>query len=418
MAQGFNTRLLHGSHRGSYPNGATLPPITQSNAFVYSNAAEQEAVFANKQYGYAYSRSRNPTVAELERAITAMEGGVETVAYGSGMAALTACFTSIVRRDEEIVASPGLYGGSVELLELLEQLGIRVRFAQENTPEAFARLVGEDTRAIFCETIGNPRLDVSDIAGLAGVAHAAGVPLVVDNTVTTPYLLRPIELGADLVINSTSKFINGSSDALGGALTYSGKFAWDFERFGGLKPFARYRSLALVPYLRSHVSSALGGCMAPQTAFYTFLGLETLGLRMERICANALALAEHLESVEEKFGITVSYPGLSAHPQHDLARCQLHGGFGGILTLRLGTRERAYRLLDELKLVSIVSNIGDVRTLAVHPATTIAAHLTPEQQVASGVYPDLVRVCVGIEDAPDLMADFDQALTAVQEGED
>lgn len=417
MAGGFNTWLLHGNPGERYADGATLPPICQANAFVHESAADHEAVFANRKYGFAYSRVANPTVAALERTVNRIEGGAATVAYGSGMAALAACFMSIAGHDDQIVAAPGLYGGTVELLGLLGQVGIEVVYAQDNTPAAYEGLVGKRTRAVFCETIGNPRLDIADIAGLAQVAHAAGVPLVVDNTAATPYLIRALDAGADIVVNSTSKFMDGSSNALGGTLTYSGRFTWDFNKFWGLAPFARFREMALIPRLRNDVSPALGGCMAPQSAYYTLVGLETLGLRMERICANAQALAEHLEALEAEFGIRVSYPGLESHPQHELARCQFDGRYGAILTLRLGTRERAYRLLDALQLVSIVSNIGDVRTLAVHPATTIAAHLTPEQQEASGVYPDLVRVCVGIEDAPDLIDDFDQALNAVQEGD-
>ena len=417
MALGFDTRLVHPAGGGDYPDGATLPPVCQVNAFAARSAREHEDVFANRRPGFAYTRVGNPTVAALERAVNGIEGGAATVAYSSGMAALAACLCALCEAGDQVVAAPGLYGGTVELLQLLEGLGIEVAFASDNAPEAFGRLITDRTRALFTETIGNPRLDVADLAGLSELAHGAGVPLVVDNTVTTPRLVRPIELGADLVVNSTSKFMDGSSNSIGGTLTCSGRFSWDFGKYPGLAPFAAYRALAIVPRLRNDVSPALGGCMSPQNAFYTLLGLQTLGLRMERICANALVLARHLEERSARDGLSVRYPGLASHPQHALAAREFEGGFGGILTLRLGSRERAYRLLDSLELASIVSNIGDARTLVVHPATTIAAHLDRSQQEASGVYPDLVRVCVGIEDVEDLVADFDQALDKISEGD-
>lgn len=414
---GFNTRLLHAERPERFADGATLPPVSQVNAYANDTAEDHEAVFANRKPGFAYSRVANPTVAALERAVNRVEGGAATIAYASGMAALMACFAAICTEGDEILAAPGLYGGTVELFGLLRQLGVCVRYARENTPRAFAAQMGERTRAVFAETIGNPKLDIADIAGLAEVAHAGKVPLVVDNTVTTPYLVRPLELGADIVIHSTSKFIDGNSDAIGGTLTYSGNFKWDFEKFPGLKPFERFRALALVPRLKNDVSPALGGCMAPQTAFYTLIGFETLGLRMERICSSAQTLADHLEAHAGEYGAVVSYPGLASHLQHGLASTQFGGKFGGILTLRLGTKERAYRLLNALELASIVSNIGDTRTLVVHPATTIAAHLSPDEQLVSGVYPDMIRICVGIEDVGDLVADFDQAFARIQEGE-
>lgn len=229
----------------------------------------------------------------------------------------------------------------------------------------------------------------------------------------TPCLVRPIDLGADLVVHPTSKYINGFSDAIGDTLTVSGRFAWDFERYPALAKFSRFGKLAIIPNLRSDVSPVLGAAMAPQTAFYMQIGVETLDLRMDRICSNALRLADHLDELASSGGVPelqVRYPGLSSHGGHELAKRQFKDRHGGILTLRLGSRKRAFAMLDSLDLVSIVSNIGDARTFAVHPATTIAAHLDRAVQLASGVYDDLVRVSVSIEDCEDLIADFDQAL--------
>lgn len=412
---GFNTRVLHGSPQPQFADGSTLPPIAQANAFAHPSAESHEAVFANRKPGFAYSRVANPTVAELERVVNRMEDGAATVAYASGMAALTALFVSLLQEGDTIVSAPCLYGGTVELMGVLQRLGVRTVFVKENTPEAFEQAIDETTRLLFTETIGNPFLDVADIAGLAHVAHAHGIPLAVDNTVTTPYLVQPLALGADLVVNSTSKFIDGSSNALGGTLTYSGRFSWDFAKFPGLEPFARFGTFSLVARLRNDVSPALGGCQSPQNAFYTLIGTQTLGVRMDRICASAQQLAQHLAAEGARGGFTVRYPGLLDDPGYELAKRQFGGKFGGIFTLRLGTKERAFAFLDALELASIVSNIGDARTLVVHPATTIAAHLTPQEQEASGVFPDMVRVCVGLEDAEDLVADFDAALGKIEE---
>lgn len=414
--QGLTTRILHQDGMPLNAHRATLPEIAQVSAFSFGSAEEQAEVFANTKPGFVYSRVANPTVAAFERTVNLLEGGAATVAYASGMGALAAACLTLVQAGDVVVAAPGLYGGTIELLSLLDRLGIEVRFAKSSAPEDFACALDEAApraKVAYAETIGNPRLDVADIEGIARTAHEHGVPLLIDNTVATPCLVRPIDLGADLVVHSTSKYINGFSDAIGGTLTVSGRFAWDFGRYPALAKFRRFGKLAIIPSLRSDVSPALGAAMAPQTAFYMQIGVETLDLRMERICSNALRLATHLDSLASSpalAGLEVRYPGLPSHEGHELARRQFKGRYGGIVTLRLGSRKRAFALLDALELVSIVSNIGDARTLAVHPATTIAAHLDKDAQAASGVYDDLVRISVGIEDCDDLIADFDQAL--------
>ena len=416
---GFGTRLLRGGPKDVYEDGATLPPVFRVNAFSQGSAEDHEAVFANRKPGFAYTRVGNPTVAALERAVNDLEDGALTVAYASGMAALSALFLSVLHAGDRLVVAPGLYGGTIELLHVLERLGIEVAFVEECSPEAFSAALDGRTRLAFCETIANPRLDVADVRGIAEAAHTADVPLAVDNTMATPYLVTPLDLGADFVVHSTSKYLDGTSTELGGTLTYGGRFAWDAGRYPATSRFSKLGKLAIAPVLRQEVSPALGGCMSPQAAFDTLVGTQTLAVRMGRICDNALGLAVHLAAIaaSDRCGqIEVGYPGLAEHPDHDMACGQFGGRYGGVLTLRVGSRERAFGLLDGLGLVSIVSNVGDVRTLACHPATTIAAHLGPSEREASGASDDLVRVCVGIEDLGDLEADFDQALDHMERG--
>jgi O-acetylhomoserine (thiol)-lyase len=278
----------------------------------------------------------------------------------------------------------------------------------DNTPAAYEALINDKTRVVFAETIGNPKLDVTDIQAVAEVAHAHSLPFVVDNTVATPYLLQPIKLGADIVVNSSSKYINGNSDAISGILTISSKLKLDPERYPGLAPYKQFGPMGYVVKLRNGLFRNTGACLAPQNAFLNNLGLETLGLRMERHCQNALELAEFLEGLDAD--VTVNYPGLVSSPYHELAKKQFQGGFGAIITLRVGSKERAFRIINALKLPFILSNIGDTKTLVIHPASTIAVHLSREDQIQSGVYDDLIRISVGIEDIEDLKQDFKNAI--------
>ena len=283
---------------------------------------------------------------------------------------------------------------------------------RENTPQAFEAEITPQTKVVFAETIGNPKLDVTDIQGVAEIAHKHGIPFLVDNTVATPYLVNPLKLGADIVIHSSSKYINGSSDAISGILISGGSFKWNAEKFPGMAEFKKFGPFAYLAKLRNGLFRSMGACLAPQNAFLNTLGLETLGLRMQRHCSNAMELAEFLKELGH--GITVSYPGLSEHPYHEIAAKQFHGGYGAIITLRTGSREHAFRILNELRIPWLVSNIGDTKTLAIHPSSTIAAHLTQEEKELSGVYDDMIRISVGIEDIEDLKEDFRRVI----EGED
>lgn len=407
---GFNTSLLHGE-KMDHPFGATMVPIYQSSAFGHENAEELERIFTNKAMGFSYTRINNPTVEEFERRITKLEGGLAGVACASGMAAISNALLNILQAGDEIVAAAGLYGGTVELFDDLKAFGIRTRYVEENTPTAYEAQITEKTKVIFAETIGNPKLDVTDIEGVAKVAHDHGLPLMIDNTVATPYLVRPLELGADIVVHSSSKYINGSSDAISGILVCGSNFVWNAEQYPGMKPYIKFGKMAYVVKLRNGLFRNLGACLSPQNAFLNTIGLETLGLRMERECDNGLKLAEFLSELGG--GITVNYPGLASNPDHELAQKQFGGKYGSLVTFRAGSKKRAFAIINALKLPYILSNIGDTKTLVIHPASTIAVHLSEEEQRLSGVYDDLVRISVGIEDIEDLKEDFRQAIQAV-----
>ncbi len=407
---GFNTSVLHGLAIEDR-HGSTQVPVYQTSAFAHKDAEEIEKIFTNKAFGYSYTRINNPTIEAFERKITVLEGGLGSVACASGMAALMNALLNILQSGDEIVASAGLYGGTVELFEELEPYGIRTFYVEDSEPEAYEKKITDATRVIFAETIGNPKLDVTDIEALATMAHSHGLPLVIDNTVATPYLVRALDLGADIVVNSSSKYINGHSDGISGIITWGGKFKWDVERYPRMKEFQKFGPFGYIAKLRGGLFRSFGACLSPQNAFLNNLGIETLGVRMERHCSNALELARFLEQLDAD--IQVGYPGLEAHPYHEVAKRQFHDRYGGIITLRVGSKEKAFAIINALKLALIVSNIGDTKTLVIHPASTIAVHLNKEEREKSGVYDDMIRISVGIEDIEDLKEDFRQAIEEV-----
>ena len=403
----FNTELLHSEKMGDEVTGATLTPVYQSSAFYQTSAEQHEKLFHNKANGFSYTRINNPTIAAFENRMTKLEHGIASIACSSGMAAITNALLNIVRTGEEIVASTSLYGGSIDVFHDFEAFGIQTKFVDIADDKAVEAAITDKTRVIFAETIGNPKLDVVDIAHLAELAHAHGLPLVMDNTVATAYLVRPIELGADVVVNSTSKYINGNSNAISGVITDSGKFKWDKTKYPGMAEYAKFGPFAYTAKLRIGLFRNTGACMAPQTAFYNLIGMETLGLRMERACANAKKLAEFLDSYED---IMVNYPGIPSSPWHEVADRILERGYGAILTIRVGSKERAFQMMNRLKIPKIVSNIGDTKTLIIHPESTLNAHSTEQEKEAAGVFDDLIRISVGIEDVEDLIEDFRSAM--------
>ncbi|SHI35721.1 O-acetylhomoserine aminocarboxypropyltransferase/cysteine synthase family protein [Pseudobutyrivibrio xylanivorans] len=403
----FNTRLLHEGVIREI-NGATLPPIYQSSAFDQETAEDLAGIFGNKKMGYCYTRVANPTITVFENRITKLEGGIGSVACSSGMAALSNALLNILQAGDEIISSASLYGGTIDLFRDIEAFGIKTNYVRNNDLEQIEAAFNERTKVVFAETIGNPCLDVTDIKKLAEIAHSHGVPLIVDNTTATPYLIKAIELGADIVVNSSSKYINGSSNSISGVLTDSGHFKWTREKYPILGDYVKFGPMAYIAKMRSGLFRNMGTCLSPFNAYLNVIGLETLGLRMDRQCSNALALATWLE--ETYPDITVNYPGLKSSKWHDIAEGQLKNGYGAILTIRVGSKERAFQIMNKLTIPYILSNIGDTKTLVVHPASTISLHSTPQELEDAGVYDDLIRISVGIEDVDDLIEDFRNAL--------
>lgn len=405
----FNTRLLHGRAVKRYAEGATVPPIAQVTAFSFPTAEEQANVFQHKAAGFAYSRVGNPTVAAFETRLNELEGGNACIACSSGMSAITLALLNMLCAGDEIIAGCGLYGGSIDLFEDLTKFGIKTRFVRHMTVEEIEPLVNERTRVIFGELIGNPGLEIMDVPKVAEYAHHIGVPLIVDSTTATPYIAKPLELGADIVVHSASKYINGGGNSVSGAIIDGAKFKWDFDKFEALSGYRKFGILAYTIRLRTDIWENMGSCLSPMNAYLNIIGLETLGLRMERICQNAETLARALDEIP---GISVNYPTLPGNPYRELAERELQGLGGGILTFRAGSKEKAYRVLDSLQYVTRATSIGDFRSLSIHPASTLYIRSTPEMREAAGVFDDTIRVSVGIEDVEDLIDDFRQALKA------
>lgn len=405
----FNTLLLHGKSVANNAHGEILPPISQVSAFQYESMEELEKVFQHKKMGFAYTRIGNPTIGALEQKINELEGGVGAVCTSSGMAAISTTLLAICKSGDEIIAGSGLYGGTIDLLHDLEKLGIHTVFLNQLTGEEIRTHITPKTKAVFGEMISNPALQVLNVPELSAAAHEAGIPLIVDSTTATPFIARPLSLGADIVIHSISKYFNGGGNSIGGVIVDGGKFKWNPDKFEALSEFKKYGNGAFLVRLRTDIWENLGGCMAPLNAYLCYVGAETLGIRMERICKNADRLAKALHELP---GVDVNYLTLPEHPSHRFVDEELNGYGGGILTFRVGSKEKAFQVINRLKYVAIASNIGDVRTLVIHPASTLYLHSGKEETLAAGVYEDTIRVSVGIEDVEDLVNDFTQAIEA------
>lgn len=409
----IETILLHGAYAPEEITGATVPPLFQSTSFARKTAEELESVFAGRSAGYVYTRINNPTLDRFEHRITALEDGLASVSCASGMAAISTAVLALAGSGDEVICGNSLFGGTYSLFSFtLERYGIRARFVNATDVDAYRAAVTDKTKLIFVETIGNPKLDVPDIGEISKLARQRGILLIVDSTVTTPVLIQPKQLGADVVIHSTSKFINGHGNAIGGIIVDTGQFDWSSPRYPHLKPFAqRVGQFAFMAALRSRIHRDLGGCLAPFNAFLMSIGIESLGLRMDRHCSNALGVSEWLASkrqVEE-----VRYPGLKSHPEHRTARSQFGGRYGALLTIRLGTKQRCFRFINSLERVQNVANLGDAKTLVIHPASTMCRDASEEERKNMGVTDDLVRMSIGIEHIDDIIADIDQALTKI-----
>ena len=404
----FNTALLHGKRSSEKRTGATMVPIYQSSAFEQESAGALEKVFLNKAPGFSYTRINNPTVAAFEERITLLEGGIATVACASGMAAIFNGLMNILKSGDEIISGSGIFGGTIGLFQDLKEFGIHTTYLKETTKEAVEAAITDKTRVIFAETIGNPKLDVLDISAVAQVAEKHRILFVVDNTVATAYLVNPLKLGAHIVINSSSKYINGSGNSISGVITDGGRFPWDFEKYTTLSDYRKMGPFAYTAKLRDTLFRNTGACLSPFNAYLNCIGLETMGLRMEKACSNALALANWFADCDEI--VEVNYPGLEKSPYHETARRQFQRGFGAMVTIRAGSKEKAFSIIDHLKYALKVSNIGDSKTLVIHPASTIYSHSSEEAKQNAGVYEDLIRISVGVEDVEDLIEDFQQAL--------
>jgi O-acetylhomoserine (thiol)-lyase len=422
---GFETLSLHaGQETADSATGARAVPIYQTSSYVFDSPEHAADLFALKQFGNIYTRIMNPTQDAFERRIAALEGGVGALATSSGQAAETLAILNIAGAGDEIVSSSSLYGGTYNLFHYtFEKLGIKVHFVDGRDPENFRAAINERTKAIYAETVGNPRLDTLDIRAVADVAHEHGLPLIIDNTIPTPYLVQPFKHGADIIVHSATKFIGGHGTSIGGVIVDSGNFDWAASgRFPGLvEPDPSYHGvryveavgpLAFIIKARVQMLRDLGAATTPFNSWLFLQGLETLPLRLERHSQNALRIAEFLEQHPAVDWVT--YPGLKSHPQHELATKYFsHGGFGAILGFGIkGGLEAGKQLIRHIELFSHLANIGDAKSLIIHPASTTHAQLTPEEQVETGVTPDFIRLSIGLETVEDLIEDLDQALNA------
>ncbi|AEG60092.1 homocysteine synthase [Desulforamulus ruminis] len=420
---GFETLALHAGHQPDRETLSRAVPIYQTSSYVFRDSEHAANLFSLKEEGHIYTRIDNPTTDVLEKRLAALEGGVGALAMASGHAAIVAAILNIASAGDEIVSSTNLYGGTVNLFtHTFARLGIKVVFVNPEDPENFRKAITEKTKALFAETIGNPRCDVLDLEAVGKIAHQAEIPLIVDSTFTTPYLCRPFDYGADIVVHSTTKFIGGHGTSIGGVIIDSGKFDWSQnDKFPGLnQPDPSYHDItytkemgaaAYIAKARTQLLRDLGACVSPFNAFLLLQGIETLALRMERHVSNAQRVAEFLQ--QHSLVNWVSYPGIKGHPSYELAQKYLPKGAGAILTFGIkGGLEAGRRFIDSLQIFSHLANVGDAKSLVIHPASTTHSQLSEEALKQAGVSPDLIRISVGLESIGDLLEDLDQALKA------
>jgi O-acetylhomoserine (thiol)-lyase len=425
---GFATKSLHAGHTPDASSHARAVPIYQSTSFTFDNSDHAAALFALQQFGNIYSRIMNPTTDVFEQRVAALEGGVAALATSSGQAAQFLALTSLAGPGDEIVSSSTLYGGTYTQFDVsFRRIGIDTKFVEPDDPENFRKAITPKTRAVYAETIANPRMNVVDIAAVAKIAHEAGVPLVVDNTMASPYLCRPIDYGADIVVHSATKFLGGHGTSIGGIIVDSGKFPWAqySDKFPAVtKPSPGYHGmvfsdvfgpLAWIIKVRVEGLRDFGPCVSPFNSFLFIQGIETLKYRMEAHSSNALAMAQWLE--KQPAISWVKYPGLKSSPYYGISEKYLPKGQGSIVTFGIkGGTEAGRKLIDSVKIFSHLANLGDAKSLIIHPASTTHQQLSDAQQLEAGVTKDLVRISVGIEDLDDLIWDLEQAI-AISQGQ-
>lgn len=421
---GFDTLTLHA---GQSPDPATLSravPIYQTSSYVFKSSEHAANLFGLKEFGNIYTRIMNPTTDVLEQRMAQLDGGVGALAVASGQAAITYAILNITQAGQNIVSTNYLYGGTYNLFHYtLPRFGITVKFVDSSDPENIRRAIDDNTRLVYTESIGNPKNNVDDFEAIAEVAHAAGIPFIVDNTVTTPFLLKPFDFGADIAVYSLTKFIGGHGTSIGGCVVDSGRFPWDNGRFPeftdpdpsyhGLKYWEALGNLSYILKMRVSLLRDTGAALSPFNAFQFIQGLETLHVRMPRHVENALKVAEWLQN--NACVAWVNYPGLSSHQDNDRAKRYLSKGAGAIVGFGIkGGIEAGKKFINSVKLFSHLANIGDAKSLVIHPASTTHQQLTEAEQKSSGVTADFIRLSIGIEDAQDLIADLEQALAASQ----
>ncbi|TVT45288.1 MAG: O-acetylhomoserine aminocarboxypropyltransferase/cysteine synthase [Denitromonas halophila] len=417
---GFETLCLHAGQPPDATTGARAMPIYQTTSFVFDSPEHAAALFNLQTFGNVYSRISNPTVAAFEERMAALEGGRAALATASGLSAQMVALLTLCEAGDEIVAARTLYGGSYSQLDVsLRKLGITTHFVDPADPQAFRAAINDKTRVVYGEVIGNPGLNVLDITAIAEVAHAAGVPLVIDSTLASPYLCRPIEHGADIVIHSATKYIGGHGTTMGGVIIESGKFPWDNGRFPalvepsrgyhGVNFYETFGDFGFTMKARMETLRTFGPALSPFSAFMLLQGLETLPVRMDRHVANAMAVAKFLAA--HPMVAWVNYPGLDTSPDHALAKRYFPKGAGGILSFGIvGEQAAGERFINAVQMISHLANVGDAKTLVIHPASTTHRQLSEAEQRAAGVPPDMVRLSVGIETEADILWDLDQAL--------
>ncbi len=420
---GFETLSLHAGHHPDPVHGARAVPIYQTSSYVFDDTEHAAALFNLERPGYVYSRISNPTVAVLEERLAALEGGVGAVCTASGMAAMHVAIATLLGAGDHIVASASLYGGTVNLLShTLPRFGITTTFVKPRDLDGFKAAMQPNTRLVIGETIGNPGLEVLDISALATIAHAAGVPLLIDSTFTTPYLCRPFELGADIVMHSITKWIGGHGIAIGGAVIDSGRFDWEasgrypmltepVQGYQGIVFSEQFGPAAFTMRARTEGLRQFGVCLSPTNAFHLLQGVETLGLRMQRHIENTHAVLKFLSG--HKGVAWVTHPDLPNHPDHALAKRMLPRGSGSMVSFGIkGGRAAGAKFIDTLRLASHLANVGDAKTLVIHPASTTHQQMSAAQLATAGIGEDMVRLSVGIESIEDIVRDLDQALRA------
>ena len=423
----LGTLALHGGQEPDPTTGARAVPIYATTSYCFQDTDHAANLFALKEFGNIYSRLMNPTCDVLEKRMAALDGGVGGLAFASGMAAISAAIMTITHSGQNFISATSLYGGTWTLFtQTLKKLDVEVRFFDPDKPEQIKELVDENTRCVYLESIGNPKNDVPDFRAITDIAHSLGLPVICDNTVTTPVLFRPVDHGVDIVVYSTTKFVGGHGAHIGGVIVDSGKFPWadnpekwpEFcspsDSYHGVvfaEALAPIGNIAYIVHIRTHWLRDMGGCMSPFAAFLFLLGLESLHVRMPRHCENARAVAEFLQAhpaVE-----WVNYPGLTDHPHHANAAKYLPKGRGAIVGFGIkGGKDAGIAFINNVKLASHLANIGDAKTLVIHPSSTTHQQLNEAEQAATGVTPEYIRISVGIEDVEDIKADLDQALRA------